>query len=131
MRPRRDTISLANLFHGCAAKDAYTPVRSPGGGSGDRVLAPGLVGTEFVLQPGVAPLLVFSRQLLLRWVRSRWPRRFVVTIKFKGEDEYGALEQVKHALPPLCADFRLIRLCANKNEACAFGEMSRPLSERH
>jgi 23S rRNA (cytidine2498-2'-O)-methyltransferase len=72
-----------------------------------------------------------SIELLLRWVRSRWPRRFVVTIKFKGEDEYGALEQVKHALPPLCADFRLIRLCANKNEACAFGEMSRPLSERH
>ena len=31
------------------------------------------------------------------------------------------LAQLKEEAPPLCADFRLTRLCANKNEVCAFG----------
>jgi hypothetical protein len=44
-----------------------------------------------------------------------------VTIKFKGDDEYPLLSQLKEQVPPLCADFRLTRLCANKNEVCAFG----------
>jgi 23S rRNA (cytidine2498-2'-O)-methyltransferase len=59
--------------------------------------------------------------LLLHWLRERWTRRFVVTIKFKGSEDYGQLERLKHELPPLCEEFFLTRLCANKNEACAFG----------
>ena len=60
-------------------------------------------------------------QLLLRWARERAARKFVVTIKFKGTEDYGLLEQVKHALPPLCDNFYLTRLTANRNEVCAFG----------
>jgi 23S rRNA (cytidine2498-2'-O)-methyltransferase len=66
-----------------------------------------------------------SIDLVLDWVRARRCRRFVVTIKFKGHAEYAALDQLKTALPPLCDDFFLTRLCANKNEACAFGTVAR------
>jgi 23S rRNA (cytidine2498-2'-O)-methyltransferase len=59
--------------------------------------------------------------LLLDWLRRRWTRRFVVTVKFKGDEDYGQLERLKQELPPLCGEFFLTRLCANKNEACAFG----------
>ncbi len=62
-----------------------------------------------------------SIELVLEWARRKLMRHFVVTIKFKGHEDYGQLEQLKHALPPLCADVWLTRLCANKNEACAFG----------
>jgi len=62
-----------------------------------------------------------SMDLLLEWLCERRMRRFIVTIKFKGTDEYALLGLLKHEAPPLCADFRLTRLCANKNEVCAFG----------
>ena len=62
-----------------------------------------------------------TADLLLRWIRGRWAARFIVTIKFKGDEEYGLLEHLKHALPPLCSEFYLTRLSANKNEVCAFG----------
>jgi 23S rRNA (cytidine2498-2'-O)-methyltransferase len=62
-----------------------------------------------------------SVDLLLHWVRRRYARNFVVTIKFKGTAEYGLLERLKYALPPVCEEFFLTRLCANKNEVCAFG----------
>jgi 23S rRNA (cytidine2498-2'-O)-methyltransferase len=51
-------------------------------------------------------------------------RRFLVTIKFKGGDEYGLLELLKARAPARCADFRLTRLCANKNEVSAFGRVA-------
>lgn len=60
-------------------------------------------------------------ELLLNWVRQRRTRFFAVTIKFKGTSEYRLLEHVKHALPPLCDDFYLTHLSANRNEAAAFG----------
>ncbi len=62
-----------------------------------------------------------SMDLLLEWLREGQMRRFIVTLKFKGSDEYALMEQLKEQAPPLCADFRLTRLCANKNEVCAFG----------
>jgi 23S rRNA (cytidine2498-2'-O)-methyltransferase len=62
-----------------------------------------------------------SIDLLLQWLREHLPRRFVVTIKFKGQEDYGILERLKYALPALCTEFHLTRLCANKNEVCAFG----------
>lgn len=62
-----------------------------------------------------------SIDLLLEWLREGRMRHFIVTIKFKGADEYALLDQLKQHAPPLCADFRLSRLCANKNEVCGFG----------
>lgn len=62
--------------------------------------------------------------LLIDWLRERRARRFVVTIKFKGREDYAKLEQLKHALPAFCGEFFLTRLSANKNEACAFGELN-------
>ena len=62
-----------------------------------------------------------SVELVLDWARHRRCRRFVVTIKFKGHDDYSKLEPLKQALPPLCDEFFLTRMCANKNEVCAAG----------
>jgi 23S rRNA (cytidine2498-2'-O)-methyltransferase len=64
-----------------------------------------------------------SIDLLLEWLRERQMRHFVVTIKFKGTEEYPLLAQLKSLAPPLCADFRVTRLCANKNEVSAFGSV--------
>jgi len=59
--------------------------------------------------------------LVLDWVRRGWARQFVVTIKFKGSAEYEKLDGLKRELAPLCREFRLSRLCANRNEACVMG----------
>jgi len=69
-----------------------------------------------------------SIELLLEWLRQRRCRYFVVTIKFKGATDYSALDRLKQELPALCAGFYLQRLCANKNEACAFG-LAAPTSD--
>jgi len=61
--------------------------------------------------------------LLLRWLQRKQAKQFVVTIKFKGTEDYKLLEPLKHALPGLCADFYLTHLSANKNEVCAFGRV--------
>ena len=65
-----------------------------------------------------------SIDLLLDWLGAGLMRRFLVTIKFKGGDEYGLLDTLKTRAPELCADFRLTRLCANKNEVSAFGRVN-------
>ncbi|MCA1964389.1 MAG: hypothetical protein LDL31_10630, partial [Prosthecobacter sp.] len=62
-----------------------------------------------------------SIDLLLEWLSAKRMRAFVVTLKFKGTEEYAVLDQLKQRCPPLCADFRLTRLGANKNEVTAFG----------
>jgi 23S rRNA (cytidine2498-2'-O)-methyltransferase len=67
-----------------------------------------------------------SIELLLQWVRERRARKFIVTIKFRGESEYHLLDELKQALPSLCAELGLTRLCANKNEACAYGVIAEP-----
>ncbi len=64
--------------------------------------------------------------LALDWVRKGWARRFVVTVKFRGGEEYPKLDRLKSELAPLCAEFRLARLCANKNEACVMGSCQMP-----
>ena len=62
-----------------------------------------------------------SIDLLLEWLKAACMRHFVVTIKFKGGDDYGVLDQLKVDAAQYCSDFRLKRLCANKNEVTAFG----------
>jgi 23S rRNA (cytidine2498-2'-O)-methyltransferase len=71
-----------------------------------------------------------SIALVKDWVRQRHARHFVVTIKFKGNEDYGALEELKSDLPAWCTEFYLTRLCANKNEACAFGSTGSGPAER-
>ena len=64
-----------------------------------------------------------SIDLLLEWLAEACMRHFVVTIKFKGGEDYGVLDQLKKEAPQYCGDFRLKRLCANKNEVSAFGSV--------
>ena len=62
-----------------------------------------------------------SMDLLLHWLGHGFTRHFVLTIKLKGAEDYPLLAPFARAALPLCKDFRLSRLCANKNEVCAFG----------
>jgi len=62
-----------------------------------------------------------SAGLLLEWLRQRWCRNFVVTIKLKDAQGDQALGVLKRELPVLAADAYLTRLCTNKKEVCAFG----------
>lgn len=62
-----------------------------------------------------------SIDLLLRWLDRHLCHRFIVTLKFKGTDEYPLVDLLKQTLPTRCTDFLLARLCANKNEVCAAG----------
>jgi len=61
--------------------------------------------------------------LLDRWLAARLCRRFVVTVKFKGEADYPELERLKAILEASGAEFELRRLCNNKNEVTAYGEL--------
>jgi hypothetical protein len=45
----------------------------------------------------------------------------VVTIKFKGQEDYAQLDVLKREMPRWVESFQLLHLCANKNEACVFG----------
>lgn len=61
--------------------------------------------------------------LLENWVHQRWMKHFVVSIKFKGEADYPQVDRLATTVAPHCSDFRLLRLNANKNEACATGTL--------
>lgn len=62
-----------------------------------------------------------SIDLLLEWLREDRMARFIVSIKFIGSAEYPLIDQLKKEAAPLCREFFLTRLSANKNEVCAFG----------
>lgn len=62
--------------------------------------------------------------LLLDWARRGWAKRFVVTIKFRGREDYPLLDRLQEALPALADEWFLVRLSANRNEACAFGSIA-------
>jgi 23S rRNA (cytidine2498-2'-O)-methyltransferase len=63
-----------------------------------------------------------SIELVLDWVRRRWARHFVVTIKLR-EGDHPKLDRLKQELPALADDWYLTHLCANKHEACVFGSI--------
>lgn len=65
-----------------------------------------------------------SIDLLLEWLREGQMSAFVVSIKFIGATEYPLIDQLKKEAAPLCSEFFLTRLSANKNEVCAFGVAS-------
>jgi 23S rRNA (cytidine2498-2'-O)-methyltransferase len=62
-----------------------------------------------------------SIELLQRWAKERLMRGFIVALKFKGTADYPKADVLAQELAPLCQEFRLQRLNANKNEACAMG----------
>jgi len=64
-----------------------------------------------------------SVELLERWVRERRMRHFVVSIKFKADSDHSIVDSLATSVAPQCAEFRLLQLSANKNEACAAGTL--------
>ena len=62
-----------------------------------------------------------TMELLAQWLREGWCRRFVVTVKFRGEEDYPRLERLKRLLADSGAEFQLRRLGSNRNEVTAFG----------
>ena len=67
-----------------------------------------------------------SLGLVRTWLKSGWCRKFVVTIKFKGTSGYALLDALPEELRSSCSDFRVTRLCANRNEACVAGVAGLP-----
>jgi 23S rRNA (cytidine2498-2'-O)-methyltransferase len=61
--------------------------------------------------------------LIDRWISARLCRRFVTTVKFKGEADYPEIERLKAILERSGAEFEVRRLCNNKNEVTAFGSL--------
>ncbi|MGE3309888.1 MAG: SAM-dependent methyltransferase [Limisphaerales bacterium] len=64
--------------------------------------------------------------LIRRWLSEGWCRRFVVTIKFRGDSDYPLLDPLKEHLPSVCSDFLMTRLSANHNEVCVAGVAAFP-----
>lgn len=62
-----------------------------------------------------------SIELLQTWLTEGWCRKFIVTIKFRGQDEYAQLEPLKTWLASSNHDFSLRRLTCNKNEVTVYG----------
>lgn len=62
-------------------------------------------------------------ELLERWLVRRRCRNFCVTVKFRGEEDYGVLDKFKALLSDRATEFYLRRLGENKNEVTAFGSL--------
>jgi 23S rRNA (cytidine2498-2'-O)-methyltransferase len=62
-----------------------------------------------------------SAALLEDWLRRGETRYFVVTLKLRGEDDPGLLEELRRALSVLAVDWKMTHLCANKGEVCVYG----------
>lgn len=59
--------------------------------------------------------------LLEIWIGAGLCRFFIVTLKFRGQEDYPMLEDVKRLLEAHCEDFFLRRLRSNKNEITVMG----------
>jgi 23S rRNA (cytidine2498-2'-O)-methyltransferase len=67
-----------------------------------------------------------TAELLLSWVRERWCRHFIVTLKVDDGGSPVVLSHLKRVLPELTSELWLLRLCANKKEVTAFGTIVAP-----
>lgn len=67
-----------------------------------------------------------SAELLLTWLRQKWCRHFVVTLKMHDSNSRALLSRLHHELAQNSNEFWLLRLCANKKEVCAFGSVDAP-----
>lgn len=64
-----------------------------------------------------------SVELVLDWCRRRLARRFIVSLKLRGAADHPKLDRLKQELPTLAGEWYLTHLCANRHEACVFGEV--------
>ena len=62
-----------------------------------------------------------SAELLSRWLRERWCKHFVVTLKLDDDGSETLLAAVRSDLRTLATEHWLLKLSANKKEVCAFG----------
>ncbi|MEQ9365372.1 MAG: SAM-dependent methyltransferase [Leptospirales bacterium] len=60
-------------------------------------------------------------ELLADWIGGRRCRKFCVTVKFRGAEDYGVLAELKNMLNKAAGDFAIRRLGENKNEVTVFG----------
>ncbi len=68
-----------------------------------------------------------SIALLDRWLEAGWCRRFVVNVKFKGKETYGAVEKLRAVLSRQgIVRARVKQLGADKNEVTCLGERADP-----
>lgn len=90
-----------------------------------------LSGDAFAYEPPqpvdwlLSDLIAFPEriiELLEKWLRQGWCRQFCVTIKFRGDEDYPRLMEIKRLLGERAGDFLLRRLNANKNEVTAVGK---------
>jgi len=69
----------------------------------------------------VVALPARSLDLLARWLARGWCRRFVVTLKFRGDDDYPLLDRAKSLLAREAAESLVRRLAHNRNEVTVLG----------
>lgn len=60
-------------------------------------------------------------ELLSAWLAARRCRRFCVTVKFRGTDEYPVVAELRSLLEREDVDYCLRRLTHNRNEITAYG----------
>lgn len=70
-----------------------------------------------------------SAELLVHWLRKRWCRQFVLTLKVDESGSSAVLSQLKRELPELTSELWILRLSANKKEVCAFGTIAGSTSD--
>lgn len=74
----------------------------------------------------VCDLIAFPERtlaLLEDWLGGGRCRRFVVTVKFRGSEDHGRVDEVEALLRRHAVRWSLLRLDANKNEVTAMGEV--------
>jgi len=75
----------------------------------------------------VCDLIAFPErtlELVEDWLANRRCRRFVVTMKFRGTEDYPRVDALAALLHKHASDFQLRALVANKNEVTALGTVA-------
>lgn len=75
----------------------------------------------------VCDLIAFPERtlaLLQDWLGQRRCRRYVVTVKFRGDEDYPRIHALRVLLEQHGGEFLLRQLDANKNEVTAMGELT-------
>lgn len=63
-------------------------------------------------------------ELLDTWLRNGWCRNFVVTLKFRGKEDYPQVDACKAVLRASGAQFAMRQLLNNKNEVTVYGSLA-------
>ena len=62
----------------------------------------------------------------LGWLARGWCHNFIVTVKFRGDEDYKVLERIKRMLDRRGAEFCIRHLQSNKNEVTVMGALPSP-----